>query len=58
MDDDTNNKNEQLISDLEKELKRFTVITADEFDAAFNKMISEMSKRHKENMKEYKEQIN
>lgn len=51
-------KLDQSFSDLEKELKRFTVITADEFDAAFNKMISEMSKRHKENMKEYKEQIN
>lgn len=51
-------KLDQSFSDLEKELKRITVITADEFDAAFNKMISEMSKRHKKNMKEYKEQIN
>lgn len=44
---------DQSSSDLEKELKRFTVITAEEFDAAFNKMLSDMSKRHKENMEEY-----
>lgn len=49
---------DQSSSDLEKELKRFTVITAEEFDDAFNKMLSDMSKRHKKNMEEYKQQIN
>lgn len=36
-------------------LKHITVITEEEFDTAFNDMISKVVKRHKENMNEIKE---
>lgn len=47
---------DQSSSDLEKELKRIEIISAEEFDNAFNKMISEMVKRHKENIEYYKKE--
>ena len=42
-----------LNNDLEKELKRFEVITSDEFNNAYNQMVEEMTKRHKSNLEYY-----
>ena len=40
-------------NDLQKELKRFEVITPDEFNEAYNQMIKEMNKHHQDNIEYY-----
>lgn len=42
-----------LNNNLKDELERFEIITSDEFNDAYNKMIEEMTKRHKNNMEFY-----